>query len=59
YGDVEDGEAVVHIDSHGQIALGVRGGRADEDFGIGVGDSVVIRRPGVGDRIEITSVSHT
>lgn len=59
YGDVEDGEAVVHIDSHGQIALGVRGGRADEDFGIGVGDSVVIRRPGGGDRIEITSVSHT
>jgi len=55
YGDVEDGEAVVHIDSHGQIALGVRGGRADDDFGIGVGDSVVMARPDGGNRIEITA----
>ncbi|GMQ98257.1 MAG: SAM-dependent chlorinase/fluorinase [Acidimicrobiia bacterium] len=56
YGDVEDGEAVVHVDSHGQIAIGVRGGRADDDFGIAVGDSVVISRPDGGNRIEITGV---
>jgi len=56
YGDVADGEAVVHIDSHGQIALAVRGGRADDDFGIGVGDSVVISRPDGGNRIEIIGV---
>jgi len=59
YGDVDDGEAVVHIDSHGQIAIGVRGGRADDDFGIGVGDSVVIRRPDGGSRIEITGIAYT
>lgn len=53
YGDVDDGEAVVHIDSHGQIALGVRGGRADEDFGIGVGATVVLGRPDGGTRLEI------
>jgi S-adenosylmethionine hydrolase len=57
YGDVDDDEAVIHVDSHGQIALGVRGGRADEVFGIGVGDSVVIGRPGGGTRIEISVVS--
>ncbi|VAW08624.1 hypothetical protein MNBD_ACTINO01-2564 [hydrothermal vent metagenome] len=55
YGDVDENDAVLHIDSHGQMALGVRGGRADETFGIGVGDSVVIRRPDGGSRIEITS----
>lgn len=55
YGDVDEAEAVVHVDSHGQMALGVRGGRADETFGITVGDSVVIRRPDGGNRIEISS----
>jgi len=56
YGDVDEGEAVLHVDSHGQIALGVRDGRADETFDIGVGDSVVIGRPDGGNRIEITSI---
>jgi S-adenosylmethionine hydrolase len=56
YGDVEEGEAIVHVDSHGQIALAVRAGRADHDFGIAVGDSVVIGRPDGGSRIEITDV---
>jgi len=55
YGDVDHDEAVIHIDSHGQMALGVRGGRADEVFGIGVGDSVVIGRPEGGTRIEISA----
>lgn len=59
YGDVAEGEAVIHVDSHGQIALGVRGGRADENFSIDVGDSVVIGRPEGGDRIEITGLEIT
>jgi len=54
YGDVEEGEPIVHVDSHGQIALAVRAGRADEALEISVGDSVVIGRPGGGNRIEIT-----
>lgn len=56
YGDAEEGEAIIHVDSHGQIALAVRAGRADEDLSMAVGDSVVIGRPGGGNRIEITSV---
>lgn len=56
YGVVEDGEAVLHIDSHGQMALGVRGGSATDDFGVGVGDSVVVGRPDGGNRIEIKAV---
>ena len=56
YGAVEEGEAVLHVDSHGQLALGVRGGSATDDFGIGVGDSVIIGRPDGGNRIEIKAV---
>jgi S-adenosylmethionine hydrolase len=54
YGDVEEGEAVVHVDSHGQVAIAVRSGRADDDIGVAVGDSVVIGKPGGGNRLEIT-----
>ena len=56
YGSVEEGEAVLHVDSHGQIALAVRGGRADEDFPFGVGDPVLIGQPEGGNRIEIRAV---
>jgi len=56
YGAVEEGEAVLHVDSHGQMALGVRGGSASDDFGIRVGDSVVVGRPDGGNRIEIKAV---
>jgi len=59
YGDVAEGEAVIHVDSHGQIALGVRGGRADENLSMDVGDSVVIGRPDGGNRIEITGLEIT
>lgn len=51
YGDVEEGEAIIHVDSHGQVALGVRSGRADEDFSFAVGDTVVLGRPDGGNRI--------
>lgn len=53
YGDVEEGEAIVHVDSHGQMAVAVRGGRADEDFSFVVGDTVVLGRPDGGNRIEL------
>jgi S-adenosylmethionine hydrolase len=56
YGSVEDGEAVIHVDSHGQITIAVRGGRAVDVFPIGVGDSVIIGRPDGGNRIEINAV---
>ena len=53
YGDVEEGEPVIHVDSYGQIALAVRGGRADEDFALSVGDSVVLGRTGGGKPIPL------
>jgi hypothetical protein len=53
YGDVEEGEPVVHVDSHGQIAIAVRGGRADDAFDFGVGDTVVLGRPDGGNRIPL------
>ncbi|MGI9584425.1 MAG: SAM hydrolase/SAM-dependent halogenase family protein [Acidimicrobiia bacterium] len=53
FGSVEQGEAVIHVDSHGQVALAVHGGRASDDFPIGVGDPVVIGRPDGGTRIEL------
>jgi hypothetical protein len=56
YGSVDEGDAVLHVDSHGQMALAVRGGRADEEFPIGVGDSLVIGRPDGGNRIPIRVV---
>lgn len=43
YGDGD--EPVVHIDSHGLIAIAVPGGRADEEFTIAPGLSVGFRRP--------------
>jgi hypothetical protein len=53
YGDVAEGEAVIHVDSHGQIAIAVRGGRADDAFLFGVGDTVVLGRPDGGNRIPL------
>lgn len=53
YGDVAEGEPVVHVDSHGQIAIAVRGGRADDVFAFGVGDTVVLGRPDGGNRIPL------
>lgn len=53
YGDVEEGEAIIHVDSYGQIALAVRGGSADEDFSFGVGDTVLLGRPDGGNRIPL------
>jgi S-adenosyl-L-methionine hydrolase (adenosine-forming) len=40
YGDVAEGESLVHVDSVGLLALAVRGGRADEEFHLAEGVSV-------------------
>jgi S-adenosylmethionine hydrolase len=56
FGSVDEGEPVVHVDSHGQIAIAVRGGRADDDLEIGVGDPVIIGRPDGGNRIDLKIV---
>ena len=53
YGAVAEGEPVIHVDSHGQIAIAVRGGRADEAFAFRVGDTVVLGRPDGGNRIPL------
>ena len=56
YGTVEEGQPVIHVDSHGQIALAVNGGSAAAEFPVGVGDAAVIGRPDGGNRIEIRAV---
>lgn len=40
YGDVEEGDPLIHVDSAGLLAIAVRGGRADETLGAGEGISV-------------------
>ncbi|HWB88261.1 MAG TPA: SAM-dependent chlorinase/fluorinase [Acidimicrobiia bacterium] len=40
YGDVAEGEALIHVDSVGLLAFAVRGGRADETFNLAEGVSV-------------------
>ncbi|HEX9848645.1 MAG TPA: SAM-dependent chlorinase/fluorinase [Acidimicrobiia bacterium] len=46
YGDVDDGESLLHVDSVGLVALAVRGGRADDQLNLteGVAVSLVGRR---------------
>lgn len=40
YGDVDEGDPLIHVDSVGLLALAVRGGRADEALGISEGLSI-------------------
>jgi S-adenosylmethionine hydrolase len=44
YGDVADGEGLVHVDSYGQVAVAVRGGRADSTFMLHQGVAVTFVR---------------
>jgi S-adenosyl-L-methionine hydrolase (adenosine-forming) len=46
YGDVAEGETLIHVDSVGLLALAVRGGRADEELNLaeGVAVSLAARR---------------
>jgi hypothetical protein len=53
YGDVEEGEGLVHVDSYGQMAIAVRAGRADESFPLAERVAVTLRRPSGGSRIPI------
>lgn len=55
YGDVMEGEGLIHIDSYGQIAVAVRGGRSDEDFPLEEGIAVTFRKAGT--PVSIQSVS--
>lgn len=54
YGDVEEGQGLVHVDSYGQLAVAVRAGRADESFPLAERVAVTLRRPAGGSRIPIT-----
>jgi len=54
YGDVEPGEGMVHVDSYGQMAVAVRGGRADDSFPLTTRMAITMRRPDGGTRLEIT-----
>jgi hypothetical protein len=40
YGDVGEGEMLIHVDSVGLLALAVRGGRADDDLNLAEGVAV-------------------
>ncbi len=42
YSDVEEGEGLIHVDSAGLLAIAVRGGRAEESFGLREGMSVTL-----------------
>jgi hypothetical protein len=42
YGDVAEGEPLLHVDSVGLLALAVRGGRADEELRLSEGVAVTL-----------------
>ncbi|MEN8234455.1 MAG: SAM-dependent chlorinase/fluorinase [Actinomycetota bacterium] len=46
YGDVESGSGLIHVDSYGQIAISVNGGRADEEYPLAVRTAVTFRPAG-------------
>ncbi len=49
YGNVEEGEGLLHIDSYGQIAVAVRNGSAVDSYPLAAGTAVTIRsgKPGL------------
>ena len=44
YGDVDEGAGLLHVDSYGQVAIAVRGGRADETYALGPGVPLTLSR---------------
>lgn len=44
YGDVDDGDVLLHVDSVGLLAIAVRGGRADEKLNLAEGVPVSLAR---------------
>jgi len=55
YAHVPFGEALVHVDSYGQIAIAVRDGRADEVFSLTARTAVTFKRPDDDDRLHIVA----
>ena len=55
YGEVAPGDGLIHIDSYGQMAIAVRGGRADEKYPLSVRTAVGFRPSGT-TRIPITPI---
>ena len=53
YAHVPFGEALLHVDSYGQMAVAIRDGRAEEAFGLVPRMSVTFRRPDGGDRLKV------
>ncbi len=56
YGEVAPGDGLLHIDSYGQVAIAVHGGRADESYPLADGVAVTLRKPGTA-FVPIQSVS--
>jgi S-adenosylmethionine hydrolase len=56
YGDVAEGEPLLHVDSYGQMAVAVRGGRADEDLPLSDEVAVTMMRPAGGNRLQVHGV---
>ncbi len=46
YSEVDEGQPLIHVDSAGLIAIAVRGGRAEEHFGLGEGVAVTLAGTG-------------
>lgn len=42
YGEVEEGAGLLHVDSYGQVAVAVAGGRADERYALATGVAVTL-----------------
>lgn len=49
YGNVEEGEGLLHVDSYGQIAVAVRNGSAVDSYPLAAGTAVTVRsgKPGL------------
>lgn len=56
YGDVAGGAGLLHVDSYGQIAVAVHGGRADVDYPLVEGAALALRKPGTA-HVPIQSVN--
>lgn len=46
YGDVAEGDLLVHVDSSGLMAVSVRNGQASDDLNLGEGTAVTLSAPG-------------
>jgi len=57
YADVPAGQPLVHVDSYGQMAVAVHGGRADEELPLGDQVAVTMLRPSGGNRIHIQGMN--